>query len=272
MKYVNLIDYIKSSKDNCGREGCFARFKIDKLKDNKLILTRNKIFHENDSGLISSSLILDKNGRPITTSEDGSYIVSLKDIEDVLNGCFIGLDVAESDIDPLEVWLRGYSKYDLGGSLLEYSQEKELRKTASHKDVIMMSYLRTADSHRKMGMARRLVDEVSRFGSLSGYDKMCGIGSPLEDGFCVSNKTLEEMGFYVEYEECCRKSKKACDVLSGVVDLAIFYSRLGFNIYPMGNTFYIERRIDKEHTTKTDELFLKRKQSVLDEETIMFGR
>lgn len=272
MKYVNLIDYIKSSKDNSDREGCFARFKIDKLKDNRLVLTRNKIFCENDSGLISSSLILDKNGRPITTSEDGSCIASLKDIEEFLNSCVVCLDVAESDVDPLAVWLRGYSEYDLGGTLLEYSQENELRKTSNPKDVIMMSYLRTSESHRKIGMARRLVDEVSKFGSLSGYDKMCGIGSPLEDGFFINNKTLEELGFYVEYEECCKKSKKSCDVLSGVVDLAIFYSRLGFNIYPMGNTFYIEKRIDKEHTTKKDEIFLKRQKSVLDEETIMFGR
>ena len=105
------------------------------------------------------------------------------------------------------------------------------------------------------------------------YKLLCGIGIPLEKGFCIYNKTMQEMGFYLDYEKQSQKSGYAqYDPLSGVVDLAIFYSRLGFDIYPMGESFIIERKVDCDIPTKRQEMFLKATKSKLDEETVLFQK
>jgi GNAT superfamily N-acetyltransferase len=138
---------------------------------------------------------------------------------------------------------------------------------------LSISYLNTHKSHRKMGLAKKMISDVEKMAWFNDYKLLCGIGIPLEKGFCVYNKTMQEMGFYLDYEKRSHKGGYAeYDPLSGVVDLAIFYSRLGFDIYPMGESFIIERKVDCGIPSKKQEMFLKAAKSKLDEETILFQK
>ena len=272
MKKIEVMEYLNASKDPVAALGCFVRFKIDRLKDGRLLLVRNKMEQNGEFGAISSSLILDKKGRPITTSERGAKIATFDDVEQMLRGYYVGLDVFESDWDDFMKEQEG--GFDLGGSMLEYSksigyEESENAGLAA----LSISYLQSHKSHRKMGLAKRMVSNVEKMAWLNKYKLLCGIGVPLEKGFCVYNKNMQEMGFYFDYE---RQSKKngysSFDPLGGVVDLAIFYSRLGFDIYPMGESFVIEKKLDEVNPTRADKMFLGAEASKLDTDVVLFEK
>ncbi len=272
MKKIEVMDYLKASKEPTASLDCFVRFKIDRLKDGRLLLVRNKMEQNAEFGAISSSLILDKKGRPIVTEEKGTRFASFDDIEQMLNHCYISLDAFETEWDEFMQSEKG--GIDLGGSLLEYS------KTVGYEEgvnagmpAMSISYLQSHESHRKMGLAKRMIADVEKLAWFQDYQLLCGIGIPLEKGFCVYNKNMREMGFYFDYEKTSKRNGySSFDPLGGVVDLAIFYSRLGFDIYPMGESFVIEKKIETLKSSKNDKMFLGTEESKLDQDIIAFEK
>ena len=272
MKKVEVMEYLNASKDPVAALDCFVRFKIDRLNDGRLLLVRNKMEQNGQFGAISSSLILDKKGKPISTNERGTKIATFDDIEQMLRGYYVGLDVFESDWDE---FMRGQEGgFDLGGSMLEYSKSIGYEESENAGfSALSISFLQSHKSHRKMGLARRMVSDVEKMAWFNGYKLLCGIGVPLEKGFCVYNKSMQEMGFYFDYEKQSKKNGYSkFDPLGGVVDLAIFYSRLGFDIYPMGESFVIEKKVEAEKPTRADKMFLGAEKSKLDTDVVLFEK
>ena len=93
MKKVKVTDYLKASKDPAATLDCFVRFKINRLDDGKLVLIRNKMNESGDFGSLSSSLILSKSGRIVKTQEKIAGVATFDDIEQMLNNCYVSLDV-----------------------------------------------------------------------------------------------------------------------------------------------------------------------------------
>lgn len=272
MKKVKVTDYLKASKDPAATLDCFVRFKINRLDDGKLVLIRNKMNESGDFGSLSSSLILSKSGRIVKTQEKIAGVATFDDIEQMLNNCYVSLDVFESDWEEFLESQKG--GIELGGSILEYGKsigydEGENAGLAA----LSLSYLNTHKSHRQMGLARRMIANAEKLAWFNDYKLLCGIGVPLEKGFSLYNKSMQEMGFYVDYEKQSTKNGYTYfNPLSGVVDLAIFYSRLGFNIYPMGESFVIEKKVENGKPTKKDEAFFKAQPSKLDKDIVLFER
>lgn len=272
MKKVKLTEYLKASKDPSAALDCYVRFKIDRLGDGKLLLTRNKMNKDAEFGSLSSSLILGKNGKSIKTKEALSGVATFDDVEQMLNNCYVALDVFESDWD--EFMKEQEGGIDLGGSILEYSRSIGYDEGENAGlSALSISYLSSHKSHRQMGLAKRMVESVEKMAWFNDYKLLCGIGIPLEKGFCVYNKSMQEMGFYFDYEKQSKKNGYSqFDPLGGVVDLAIFYSRLGFDIYPMGESFVIEKKSECKKPSKRDEMFFKAKESKFDKDIVIFEK
>ena len=272
MKRVKVTDYLKASKDAGATLDCFVRFKINRLDDGKLVLVRNKMSEGGEFGTLSSSLILSKNGRAVRSKDKLAGVATFDDIEEMLNNCYVSLDVFESDWEDFLNDQKG--GIELGGSILEYGKSIGYDEGENAGlDALSLSYLCTHKSHRQMGFARRMIANAEKLAWFNDYKLLCGIGVPLEKGFTLYNKSMHEMGFYVDYEKQSTKNGYTYfNPLSGVVDLAIFYSRLGFNIYPMGESFVIEKKVENDKPTKKDEAFFKAQPSKLDSDIILFER
>ena len=178
MKKIEVMEYLRASKDPVVSFDCFVRFKIDRLKDGRLVLVRNKMTQNSESGVLSSSLILSKNGKMIKTKENVLGVFSFDDVEQMLNGCYVALDAFESDWDDSMQSQEG--GFDLGGSLLEYSKSIGYDEGENNGlSALSISYLNTHCSHRKMGFARKMISDAEKMAWFNDYKLLCGIGIPL---------------------------------------------------------------------------------------------
>ena len=273
MKEIELMEYIKRSKDRKCTKDCFVRFKVKRLEDGRLLLFRNVMSRKLNSGELSMGVVLDKTGKPISTSDSTVGIVSLDDVEQMLNGCLVELLAPDVNLGMLEPsrWL----DINLGVSNLEYQKvtKEDAKEFYFPTDSLSIEYLRTDDSYRKMRFARRLVSEADKIAQLNGLGYLCGLGVPFDKDFYIVNKTLNDFGVSLQFEKYCKKRNIQFEPMGAIVNLAIFYSRLGFEIYPIeSGHFLIQKKAGDINPTKQDEAFLKAKKSVLDQSSILFER
>ena len=268
---MDLMEFLKRSKDASCTEECYVRFKVKKLEDGRLVLTKNIMSKDIDNGELSMSLILDKNGNPILTTESPVGIISLDDVEQMFNGCVVDLNVpngvAKEDVDGLNI--------NLGDSELEYStiSAEEAKEFFFPMDSLSLDFLRTDTNQRKMGFAKRMVAEADKFAILNGFGSMSGMGIPFDRNFCIENKTLNDWGFIMQYKKTCERKRIKFDPVGAVVNLAVFYKRLGFDIYPIDSGYFlIEKRVSDTKPTKNDAMFLKGISSSLDEDAVLFEK
>lgn len=274
MKIVDLMDYVKRAKDPANTKGCFIRFKIKKLDDGSLILVRNMVDRRIDNGAFGMSLILDKEGKPISLKDLPDGIVTIDEVDKMLNGAFTGLAVP-SCIDEKDFNKFGWISSNLGGAELEYSaiNGEEARYYDFPIETLSLNFLNTNQAFRKMGFAKRLLKEADKFAQLNKFKVMFGMGIPFDKDFCITNKTFNEYGFILQYQKVCKEKQIEFDPLGAIVNLALFYKRLGFKIYPMESGFFlIEKSSGSEAVCTEDELFLKASETELDEDAILFEK
>lgn len=274
MKMVDLIEHVKSSKDPNIAGEFFVRFKIKKLEDGRLMLVRSMTNEQVESGSISTSPIFDKNGRPMSLNDLPEGVLSMNEVEKMLNGCLVGLAVPSS-VEDEDFKRFGWISSNLGGAELEYSaiSREEADAYSLPVETLALDFLNTNMAYRKMGFARGLIQNADKFAQLNNFRVMFGIGIPFDKEFCIFNKTMNEWGFVMQYQKTCKERQIEFDPQGAVVNLAVFYKRLGFDIYPIeSGHFLIEKRTSESAISKNDEKFLKAKKSELDNDVILFER
>lgn len=273
MEQFDLMEYIKRSKDIKCKKECYVRLKIKRLEDGRMVLLRNVMSKESVNGELSMGLILDKTGKPISTKTGYVGIMSIDDIEQMLDGCVVGIDASGLALD-----LTNYSAWlnlNLGVSQLEYQQilKEEAREFFLPMDSLSIEYLRTDKNYQKMRFARRLVGEADKIAHLNGLGYLCGLGVPFNNKFFIENKTQEDWAVVMQFKKTCEKRGIEFEPMGANVNLAVFYNRLGFDIYPIeSGNFLIERKVCDLSPTKYDADFLKAESSDLDENTILIER
>lgn len=270
MKKIDLMEYVKRTKDPSVTDEYFVRFKIKKLEDGKLILVRNMVDRQIDNGALSMSPILNRKGEPVVINDVPVGIVSVSDVEKMLNGASVPVFVGGEDFQKF-----GWTISNLAGSELEYSTitNEEMDMYDFPVDTLSLNFLGTNNAYRKMGFAKNLLKEADKFAQLNKFSLMYGTGIPFDRDFCIFNKTLNEWGFIMQYQKTCTDRQIEFDPLGAVINLALFYKRLGFDIYPMQSGYFIiEKHSGKEPLSKDDSLFLKVEKTALDDDAILFER
>lgn len=272
MGNMDLLDYIKASREDAAKEGNFVRFRIDADKNGQLFIARNKKFEEFDMGTISLSPILGGSADSKKLFDSVPHgITKMDDIKSMLTGAKVIL----SDGEPLDAYepnrVNTPANRDLGGAIVEYvADDIDDAHIGGDPTKMFVPMLLTDDRLRKNGYAKFLLSQVEKYGSVNGYDAVYGVGSAIDMGFRYSNKEAKDKLFYNYYMQKYRD--KNAKLIRPAANLALLYRHMGYSISPLGSYFIFSKDVKSIDASNSDMAYLHNDTTALDFDDIVLGK